>query len=178
MRSILTLLLPLLAVGCATQRPVALQTPPSVVLPAVTSTKFVETRYDVRGYRESSNPDVRHEAHAVYRRTQVPDNANGNFETVPRSAFAPASAAQLPASEELAAELATQKTITADMRAMQEKMAETDRQMQVQYGQLVRQSGEALKLREQLEAERNRARLATAAPPAGTPTSVGAEPKW
>lgn len=178
MRPILFLLLPLLGVSCATQRPVAVQTPPPVVLPAASPTKFVETRYDVRGYRESGSPDVRHEAHAVYRRTQVPENADRNFETVPRSAFAPASAAPLPASEELAAELATQKAITSDMRAMQTKMAETERQMQAQYGQLVRQSGEALKLREQLEAERNRARVANASPPAGTPTSVGAEAKW
>jgi len=178
MRPLLILLTPLLMVGCATQRPVAVQSPPPAVVAAVSPTKVVETRYDLRSYREAANPDLRHEAHAIYRRTRVPDNARGDFETVPRSAFAPASVAPLPASDELAAELVTQKAITADMRAMQASMVETERRMQAQYGQLVRQSGEALKLREQLEAERNRARVASAPATAAGTAPGAAEVKW
>ncbi len=179
MRSLPILLLPLFAVGCATHRPVAVQSPPPVALAAVSPTKAVETRYDVRSYQEAANPAIRHEAHAVYRRTRVPDSASGDFETVPRSAFAPASVVPLPASEELTAELSTQKAITADIRAMQASMVATESRMQAQYAQLVRQSAEALKLREQLEAERNHSRVASnaATPVSGTAVNPS-EVKW
>ena len=76
MRHISILLMPLLVVGCATQRPVAVQTPPPVLIAAVVPTKVIETPYDVRSYREAANPSVRHEAHAVYRRTVVPLTAS------------------------------------------------------------------------------------------------------
>lgn len=176
------LLLPLLAAGCATQRPVAMQTPPPVMIAAVSPTKLVETRYDVRGYREAANPSIRHEAHAIYRRAHVPVTASDELETVPRTSYPPASVTPLPASEELTAELATQKKITTELRAMQTSMAETNQQMQAQYAVLVRQSAEALKLREQLEAERNRIRKvpsveAASAVPASAPTG-SMEVKW
>lgn len=181
-RNTFILLMPLFAVGCATQCPVAVQTPAPVVIAAVSPTKIVETRYDVRGYREAANPSIRHEAHAVYRRTRVPVTASDELETVPRASYPPASVAPLPASEELTAELATQKKITTELRAMQTSMAETNQQMQAQYAVLVRQSAEALKLRQQLEAERNRVRSMSpvenaSVAPASAP-SGSAEVKW
>ena len=179
MRHVSILLMPLLVVGCATQRPIAVQAPPPVLVAAVAPTKLVETRYDVRGYHEAANPAVRHEAHAVYRRTRVPLAASDELATVPRTAYAPASFAPLPASDELAAELTTQKKITGDLRAMQTSMAETEQRMQTQYAMLVRQSAEALKLREQLEAERGRARATPPAAVAVVPADAkAAEVKW
>jgi hypothetical protein len=159
-----------------------MQTPPPVMIAAVSPTKLVETRYDVRGYREAANPSIRHEAHAVYRRTRVPVTGSDELETVPRASYPPASVTPLPASEELTAELTTQKKITTELRAMQTSMADTNKQMQAQYAVLVRQSAEALKLREQLEAERNRIRsMSTVENPPVAPASApsgGAEVKW
>lgn len=175
------LLLPLLVAGCAIERPALVQTSAPVMIAEVSPTKFVETRYDLRSYREPTNPAVRHEAHAVFRRTRVPVAASDSLETVPRASYAPPSVAQLPASEELTAELATQKKITGELRAMQASMAETEQRMQTQYAQLVRQSAEALKVRDQLEVSRSRLRNApsteTAAAPAA-PTTGNAEVKW
>ena len=173
------LFMPFFAVRCVTPRPVAVQAPPPVLEAAVSPTKLVETRYDVRGYHEAANPAVRHEAHAVYRRTRVPLAASDELATVPRTAYAPASIAPLPASDELAAELTTQKKITGDLRAMQTSMAETEQRMQTQYAMLVRQSAEALKLREQLEAERGRARATPPTAVAVAPADAkAAEVKW
>ena len=181
-RNTLIFLMPLFAVGCATQRPVAVQAPAPVAIAAVSPTKFVETRYDVRGYREAANPSIRHEAHAVYRRTRVAATASDDLETVPRSSYPPGSVAPLAASEELAAELATQRKITADVRAMQTSIAEIEQKMQAQYALLVRQSGEALKVRDQLAAERSRVRSvppveAMPATPAAAPGG-NADVKW
>jgi hypothetical protein len=91
----------------------------------------------------------------------VPANAEAT-DTVPRTAFAPASYTPLPESTELNAEVAQQKAITAEMQAMQNEMAATQTKMQGQYAQLVKQSGDALRLRERLEVERNQARANTA----------------
>lgn len=177
MRSLLILLVPALVAGCATQRPVALQTPAPVAIAAASPTKIVETRYEVRGYRDANDPSIRHEAHAVYRRTRVPDNTTADYQTVP-SEVAPASIAPLPASDELKAELATQKAITADLRTMQASMAETERRMQAQYAQLVREGGEAMKLRMELEAERTHSPAAGTSAPVATTTADGSEAKW
>lgn len=179
------LIVPLLAAGCATQRFATLATQaatqPLAVAP-VSVTKVVETRYEVRGYREPTNPHVRHEAHAVYRSTRVPHASSDELATVPREAYPDTSFTPLPANEELAAELATQKSITAEMRAMQTLIVETEGRVQSQYASLVRESAEALKVREQLEAERARARSAvqpaTRAAPAVAPTGGTAEVKW
>lgn len=177
MRSLLILLVPALVAGCATQRPVALQTPAPVTIAAVSPTRVVETRYDLCGYRDANDPSIRHEAHAVYRRTRVPDNATADYQTVPAE-VAPASIAPLPASEELKAELATQKAITADLRTMQASMAETERRMQTQYAQLVREGGEAMKLREELEAERTHASASGTSTPVAATTADGSGAKW
>jgi hypothetical protein len=64
---------------------------------------------------------------------------------------------------------------------MQSSMAETERRMQAQYAQLVRQSTEAAKLREQLEAERGRLRsgVPPAAPePVVANATAATEAKW
>lgn len=176
------LLVPLLVSGCATQFPVALQTSPPVMIAAVSPTKFAESRYDVRGYREAANPSIRHEGHAIYRSTRVPITASDDLETVPRASYPPASLAPLPASDELAVELATQKKITMELRTMQTSMMETEQKMQAQYALLVRQSADALKLREQLEKERNRVRTipsGESAPVMPVPAPGGsAEVKW
>lgn len=184
-RNTWVLIIPLLAVGCATPRNSALRTPPpeqAVLIPAVSPTKLVETRYEVRGYREAANLALRHEAHAVYRSTRVSITADEELATVPRARYPTVSYTPLPASDELAAELATQKTITADLRSIQTSMVETERRVQAQYATLVRESAEALKVREQLEAERARMRVApsagTAAPPAGAPAGNPPEVKW
>lgn len=140
--------------GCASPKAVLSRAPASAPLvDAKAERKAVETRYDVRGYREAASPGIRHEAHAVYRRTLVPANAE-TADTAPRSAFAPASVSPLPASAELNAELEKQKGITREIQSMQAAMAETQAKMQAQYAQLVKQSGEAMRLRERLEAER------------------------
>ena len=82
---------------------------------------------------------------------------------------------------ELAAELATQKAITAELRAMQSSMSETERRMQAQYAQLVGQSTEAAKLREQLEADRSRLRSGVppaASEPVAAHATAPTEAKW
>ncbi len=144
------------------------QTPASLVVAAVETTKFVETRYEVRAYRDAANPSVRHEAHAVFRRTRVPLNAPDRLDTVPRDAFAPASVAPLTANAELKAELAAQRQITAELRAMQSALAEAGEKMKVQYATLVHQSAETLALRERLEAERARLQTSVTSPAAPT----------
>jgi hypothetical protein len=167
MRHSLWILFAAAVAGCASPKAVVTQAPASApAVPAAAERKAVETAYAVRGYRDFGSPEIRHEAHVVFRRTLVPTNADA-MDTVPRSAFAPASLAPLPASEELNAELAKQKAITAEMQAMQADMMATQSKMQAQYAQLVKQSGEALRLRDRLEAERSQARANAATPPEG-----------
>src|SRR5437868_3408168 len=98
----------LLVAGCATQRPTAVTvtTPPSEKssIRAAPITRVVETRYEIRGYRDSDDPAVRHDAHAVYRSTRVPARIE-TLETLPRNVFAPVSYAPLPQGTEAAAEV-------------------------------------------------------------------------
>ncbi len=178
-------LLPVLATGCVAPQAARVSAPlvSPVAIAAVTQTKMVETRYEVRGYREAASPEVRHDPHAVFRRTRVPAHAQDESGTVPRASAPALSDAPLPASEELTAELATQKTVTAEIRALQLSMAEAERQMQAQYALLVRQSAEVMKVREQLEAERQRVHgsppaITTAAAPAPVGTNPLPEVKW
>jgi hypothetical protein len=178
MHSAVISLWPFLLVGCATHTPIAHTPAQSVPVTAVTPAQAMEVRYDVRGYRDPANPALRHEAHAVHRRTLVPATV-ASADTVSRTSFPPSSHAPLPASAELAAELSTQRAITAELRTMHHAVAETERQMQSQYAHLVRQSEEVAKLRTQLEAER--ARMQTIGPRAATesvkPSQV-TEAKW
>ncbi len=162
------LLLPLLAAGCASTRPAVVTPPEPAPVAALSPTKVVETRYEVRGYRDPANRAVRHEPHAVFRRTRVPLTAADESATVPRTSAPLASIAPLPASAELAAELATQREITNTIRAMQASVAETEKQMQEQYALLVRQSAEVLKAHKQIEAGRRQEQATPAAAPVAT----------
>lgn len=175
--------------GCATHRPTALPGASAPVeqslVPEAKPTHEVETRYDVRSYRDANDPAVRHDAHAVYRSTRVPTRVD-SLATAPRGEFAPVSYAPLPPSAELSAELAEQKQITADLHAIEARMAAMEQQARGQYGTLVTQTAETVKLRQQLEAERIRARELEAklrdrvadVSAAGGPTTAAAEPKW
>lgn len=174
MRPIFLFLAPLLVAGCASQMPVTQKasSPKSITVAMQPSTKLVETRYDFRSYREASDSSVRHEAHAVYRTTRVPITVNEELATVPLTAFPPASIAPLPASDELTAELATQKKITSDIRTLQTAMADTEQKMRAQFATLVRQSAETIKLREQLESELRRVRTVSGNETASAPVAV------
>lgn len=188
MRFTFALLISALSAGCAMQPRVSQSTLPTFgpgVVVAARPTKFVETRYDVGAYREATAPAIRHEGHAIFRRTRVPASASDDLETVPRTSYSTASFAPLPANEELTAELAIQKKITADLSAMQGTLAEVEQKMKAQYSTLVKQSTETIKVREQLEAERSRLRRVTPAEatpvPAAAPTVVptpNADVKW
>lgn len=161
MKLVLIFLSLLCTIGCSTRRAATVPpAPPS--LAAVQPTKLMETRYDVRGYRDAYNPTIRHEPHAVFRQTRVPLNATDASETAPRTAYPPASYTPLPEASELNAELTKQKTITGELRVMKATMAEMQQRMEAQYGQLVRQSIEAARVREELETERSRLRSSSA----------------
>jgi hypothetical protein len=171
------LLMLLLVVGCTTPLPIAVQDPlpaPPAVMAAADPTKVVETRHEVRGYREVNTPALRHEAHAVYRRTRVPITATDDLMVAPRASYPPPSYEPLAASDELAAELATQRKLSTDLRAVQASLVETEQKMQAQYVILVRQSAEISKVREGLEAERGRLRVAPAPTPAARPAPARA----
>jgi len=174
--------LPLLVASCVTPGPLSLPTPPLPQVPALSVTKPVETPYAVRGYREAANASIRHEPHIIFRSTRVPITAAEELPTAPRTAYAPASLAPLPVNAELTAEIATQKKITEDLRALQASMAESESRMQAQYALLVRQSSEALKVRQQLEEERERVRAASPATGPATAeratTAKSTEAKW
>lgn len=175
--------------GCVTQRTATVVTSKAPTdEPAVREApvmRRVETRYEVRAYRDPNDPAVRHDAHAVYRTTRVPARIE-SLETVPRAEFAPVSYAPLPASAELSVELATQRQVTAELREIRSRMAAIEQQAQGQYGTLVNQTAETIKLREQLETERKRVRELEAklresvAAPTGAPatTTAAADVKW
>ena len=171
------LLLPLLAAGCTSTRPAVVHAPEPAPVAALSPTKVVVTRYELRGYRDPANPAVRHEPHAVFRRTRVPLTTADELATVPRTSAPPASVAPLPASDELAAELATQREITGAIRAMQASVAEAEKQMQEQYALLLRQSAEVLKAHKQMEAGRRQEQCTPAPAPVAT-TAGSAATTW
>ena len=184
MRLTVFLFTSIFAAGCAVQ-PIAAKRPlppEPVVAATLPPTKVVETRYELRGYRDAANPSLRHEPHSVYRRARVSLTTADGFTGVSRDSYPPVSLAPLPASEELAAELATQKKLTNELRAMQAALADAERMMKAQYATLVQQSAETIKLREQLETERNRLRVApmseTAEVVSATATPTSTEVKW
>lgn len=181
MRHSIWILVAAMLAGCASRHAhVVSISAPAPELPVATERKAVETPYAVRGYREAGRPELRHEAHVVFRRTLVRVNADAT-DTVPRTAFAPASYTPLPASVELSAELAKQKAITAEMQDMRAAMAATQTKMQAQYAQLVKQTGEALRLRDRMEAERNQTRANAPTAPDGVAATAEPRPtqaKW
>ena len=177
-RGIVVWVLPSLAFGCASPQSLsspALTSALGVGRAATASATSVEHRFEVRPYQDPLNSTLRHDGHAIFRRTRVPAVWSAQNAAEPRTTFPPASFSPLPISEELAAEIATQKAITTDLRSIQASVIETERKVQAQFAALVRQSAETLKLREQLEAERSRVRSAsqTVVPP--TPTSATSE---
>lgn len=178
MRSTCIVILALGVAGCATHRPVANVPPASAAAKPLVreapATRIVETRYDVRAYRDAEDPGVRHDAHAVYRTTRVPAHV-GSLETTPRHTAAPISYAPLPASTELSAELTAQRQVTTDLREIKARMAAIEQQAQSQYGTLVNQTADSLKLRQQLEAERARVRELEAKLRDHAPASNGTE---
>lgn len=177
--------------GCATYRPGANVTPvvtssPKPLAREAATTHVVETRYEVRSYRDPDDPRVRHEAHAVYRATRVPARIE-DLETMPRSEVEPISYAPLPPSAELTAEIAAQKEIGAELRAIRSRMAAAEQQARTQLGTLADQTAETMNLRRQLEEERARLRELeskvsdeVAASPAMPPpqASSGTESNW
>ncbi len=98
----------------------------------------------------------------------MPVTAAEELATTSRANYVPVSLAPLPISAELAAEIATQKKMTEEIRALKSSLVETETRMREQYELLVRHSSEALKVRQQLEAERERVRLASAVPAPGS----------
>lgn len=187
MRSVMIVIVVACAAGCATQRRTQIPASPVAANPIVreaSPTRLVETRYDIRSYRDANDPGVRHEPHAVYRATRVPTRAE-SLETTPRTAFAPVSYTPLPQSAELSAELEAQRQITAELREIKTRMAAIETQAQSQYGNLVNQTAESLKLRQQLLSERARVAELEAklrenkpTPAAPSPTVAATEPKW
>jgi hypothetical protein len=153
----LSLIATILMAGCATHRTAKIEplAPEQPIVREAAPMHEVETRYELRSYRDADDPSVRHEAHAVYRETLVPDKIT-SLVTVPRSDFAPVTYDPLPPSAELAAEVATQKEITAELRSIQAAMAVMEEQARNQYGTLVDQTADSVKLRHQLEADRAR----------------------
>ena len=148
----LYLIFPLLVAGCATQKPLAPTPIASRAPTSVADPHVVVTRYELGYYRypheapDSSGP-------AVFRSTRI------SGKTVPagtdtRSLNAPGSFDPLPPSAELSAELSAQRDITAKIRAAQEMIVGLEKQMRTQYGTLVTQTEETLRLRAKLETER------------------------
>lgn len=178
MRSFSILVFTICLAGCATHRPFvnlpASSAPTQPVVRETPATRVVETRYDVRAYRDADDPRVRHDAHSVYRATRVPARVE-SLDTAPRTAFAPASYAPLSPSAELTAELEAQRHITSELREIKARMAAIEQQAQSQFGTLVNQTSDTIRLRQQLEAERARVRELEAKLRDNSPASVTAE---
>jgi len=181
MRNLLFFVL-IFAGGCAMRSRVARPVPtaaPAMTLDATRSTKTVETRFDVRSYSDPAAPNVRHASHAIFRETRV-SLQSANSEVEPVNAYQDGQYAPLPPSTELKAEIESQKTITADLRAMQISMAETQRRMQAQYALLVKESAEVEKTRAKIEIEntRNIDSANMPATPSKNSPELTAENKW
>jgi hypothetical protein len=153
MRSVLVFI-PVLAAGCATPHPVAmdLSVPTGSIRQA--DAHVVVTRYELGTYRNPREPFKPTEP-AVFRRTRVSNDLIPTGSD-PRSVEAPPNFDPLPPSAELAAELAAQQDITARIRASQEMIVGLERQMRAQYETLVAQTETTVQLRRQLDAERSR----------------------
>lgn len=164
MRFTLFFLIVSLLAGCSGQPVTASRIQPlrPIAISMAPATKVVETRYEVRSYREGSNPSLRHEAHAVFRATRVPLSVSEELARLPRDSFPPASLAPLPLNSELAAELATQRQVSAELKTLQEAMADLEQRMRTQYRALVKQSEETVRVREELETKREQTNNAPA----------------
>jgi len=112
------------------------------------------TRYELGSYRYPRSAQGSREV-AVERQTRVPANL-GNVDQPALLSYVPVSFDPLPKSVELEAELATQREMTARIRTAQQAMVELEQRARGQFETLVAQTGETLRLREELEAERAR----------------------
>ena len=151
--------------GCAAHRVAATDRPERAApigpprLATDPFTRVVATPYAVRTYRDPDDPTVVHAAHTVYRLTRVPTaDADAAAVELPRSTVEPANYAPLPASAELKAELSTQHQITIALRRIEATMAATEKRARAQYGTLVSDTTESIRLRTELENERRRVR--------------------
>lgn len=148
----LYLIFALFVAGCATQttiqpKPIVVSEPKVVADPHV-----LVTRYELGAYRYPEEMPAA-SGPAVFRSTRI------SGKTVPpgidaRAMNEPASFDPLPLSVELSAELSAQRDITARIRAAQEVIVGLEKQMRAQYGTLVTQTEETLRLRAKLEMER------------------------
>lgn len=166
--------------GCATHPRTAKVHPAPASSPGVATRKtpwpatFVESRYEIGGYRDPADPVVWHEAHCILRATEVTGQGPPAVsESGPLTAYEPVTYAPLPPSAELAAVLEQERQITAELRAMRARMASLQGQAQSQYGQLVAETEATDRLRQQLAGEA--ARLKQQQDGAHAVTSTGAD---
>ena len=136
------------------------------------------TRYELGAYRYPAAPGE--PGSVVYRRTRmgaVPAPADRTA-SVAVGQGEPSSFAPLPPSAELAAELAMQRQITAELRATQAAMRAMEQEARRQFRVLHAQAGESARVQAALTAERARvraledqlrARLAAVPPPPPAP---------
>lgn len=148
-------------------------TRPGLPLPAVRAadTRTVATPYTVRSYRDPEDPTVLHDGHTVYRLSRVPD-AEANQTILPRTTMAPATYVPLPPSEELAAELATQRQITAELRQIEARVIEVQQQALTEVGKLTDEKAAAV----QRQITAGTANHSDALTPADTSASSAAPP--
>ena len=180
---ILCLLLVCVLSGCATHSRVAKARPAAPLERGVVTTEtprpvtVVETRYDIAGYRDPADPAVWHEPHAILRKTEVPGQAApAPLTNGPLTAYVPASYEPLPPSAELAAELAEQRQITAELRTMKTSMFTLQGEAQAQYGKLVAETAATNRLRQQLASDQQ-ARLKNQAADSGAGAKT-TTPNW
>lgn len=180
------LLVCLAAAGCATQPRAAKVGPAPPAGTDVTGINLhpqmvtVETRYEIAGYYDPADPSIWHAAHAVCRQTEV---ARAQAEAKPPAeigaltTFVPSSYDPLPPSAQLAAELAGQKEITAELRALKSRMVTLQGQAEAQYAQLVADRQTTDELRQKLQGEwaQAKARISAKGQP-GSPPLANASP--
>lgn len=189
MRAILIVSL-CLAAGCASQPRAAKVRPPAipggqpVAVDLHPDVVTVETRYEVRGYYDGADPSIWHASHPVYRATEVsragaalPPAGEGG----PLTTYVPITYDPLPASAELDAQLAAQKEITADLRAVRAKMVALQDQAETQYQQLLAGREASDHLRANLEQRIAQNTTSTGAKADATPTgdrNGNSAPNW
>lgn len=153
MHTFWSIALALATAGCVSQAPLKQTSGQQPAKPPLafrqTETRLLATPYTIRGYRDPDDPTVLHDGHTVYRLTRVPD-PTAIQGILPRTAIHSVTYAPLPASEELAAELATQRQITAELRQIEASMIRTQQQALTEVGKLVNQKAEAVRRQNQI----------------------------
>jgi len=160
MRPLVLLLLPLFSACASVPQLEKTPAPEPAPIAAAPQNKAIESRYEVRSYREAGDPSIRHEAHAVFRRTIVPMSAQDRQGVECRTSAPPASVTPLPASEELEAELKSQRAMTQEILVMRANIIETQKKIQAQYALLQQQAAEIAKTYEKVKGDKRTARVA------------------